>query len=69
MEEIAGFAESVLIDRDDLSREISLKFIPLAQETIINYCNKENITVYMSTNILEAMIKENFPNCAEVCNI
>ncbi|MAE17942.1 hypothetical protein CMK12_03215 [Candidatus Poribacteria bacterium] len=69
MEEIVNCADGVLIDRGDPSREISLKFIPLAQEAVINYCNKESVPVYVATNILETMIKENLPTRAEVCDI
>ena len=36
LEEIVEETDGILIDRGDLSREISLKFIPLVQESLIN---------------------------------
>lgn len=65
IKEIAKFSDALLIDRGDLSREIPIEHIPIAQEKIIKYSKKLKIPVFVATNLLETMIKENHPTRAE----
>ena len=58
-------SDALLIDRGDLSRYIPIEEIPLAQEKVIKIAKSEKIPVYVATNLLETMIKENQPTRAE----
>ena len=62
--------ENFLIDRGDLSKEISIEMIPVAQRNIINMSKKlKNKKVYVATNFLESMIENNFATRGEVNDI
>jgi len=65
MKSICRATNAILIDRGDLSREIPIEKIPLAQEKIILAANKSNTPVYVATNLLETMIKDEIPTRAE----
>ena len=58
-------SDALLIDRGDLSRYIPIEEIPVAQEKVIKIAISEKIPVYVATNLLETMIKENQPTRAE----
>ena len=62
--QISNNSDAILIDRGDLSRYIPIEKIPLAQEYILKK-SKNKIPVYVATNLLETMIKENEPTRAE----
>ena len=62
--QISNNSDAILIDRGDLSRYIPIEKIPLAQEYILKN-SKNKIHVYVATNLLETMIKENEPTRAE----
>lgn len=64
-EQISNSSNAVLIDRGDLSREVPIEKIPLAQENIIKLSKKNKIPVYVATNLLETMIKDVSPTRAE----
>ena len=64
-EEISKSSNAVLIDRGDLSREVPIEKIPLAQENIIEFSKKNKIPVYVATNLLETMINDVSPTRAE----
>ncbi len=64
-EQISKLSNAVLIDRGDLSREVPIEKIPLAQENIIKMSKKNKIPVYVATNLLETMIKDSLPTRAE----
>lgn len=63
--QISKLSDAVLIDRGDLSREVPIEKIPLAQENIIKMSKKNKIPVYVATNLLETMIKDSLPTRAE----
>ena len=46
-------AEEFIIDRGDLSKEISKEEIPVVQRLILKKMNKKNKKVYIATNLLE----------------
>ncbi|MBM2814643.1 MAG: sulfate adenylyltransferase [Ignavibacteria bacterium] len=61
--------DSVLIDRGDLSREVAIEKIPLAQKYIINTAKKFHKPVYVATNLMESMLHNIFPTRAEIHDI
>jgi pyruvate kinase len=59
-----------LIDRGDLSKDISVYKIPETQRKLINIKNKyKNKKVFIATNLLESMIVNNYPTRAEANDI
>ena len=65
LKNISEKSNALLIDRGDLSRYVPIEEIPIAQENIINFGKKVKKPVYVATNLLETMIKENQPTRAE----
>ena len=57
-----------LIDRGDLSREVEISKIPIAQRYIFKSKNKKN-QIAIATNFLESMIKNPSPTRAEANDI
>lgn len=63
-------ANNFLIDRGDLSKDISIIKIPEIQRELINIKNKQkNKKIYIATNLLESMIFNNYPTRAEANDI
>ena len=58
-----------LIDRGDLSKDITIEQIPVAQRKIIFLGKKSNKNIYVATNFLETMIKNIYPTRGEVNDI
>ena len=69
LEEIMLEAEEFIIDRGDLSKEISIEEIPVVQRLILKKMNKKNKKVYIATNLLESMIENKYPTRAEANDI
>lgn len=69
MDPIIEAADSVLIDRGDLSREIPLEYVPYYQKAIIRRANRWNRPVYVATNLLESMVTNRVPTIAEANDI
>ena len=69
IDSILKAGDNFLIDRGDLSKEIQIENIPLAQRLILKKAKKFNKKVYIATNFLESMIFKNFPTRAEVNDI
>lgn len=69
LNKIIKFGDNFLIDRGDLSKEIGIENIPLAQRKILKLSNKRKKNVYIATNFLESMISKNTPTRAEVNDI
>jgi pyruvate kinase len=67
--EIARVADSLLIDRGDLSRSVRLEALPLLQKTIIRKANALGVPVYVATNLLESMVRRSTPTRAEVNDV
>ncbi|HZD80738.1 MAG TPA: pyruvate kinase, partial [Actinomycetota bacterium] len=61
MDHIIEAADSVLVDRGDLSREIALESVPYYQKAIVRRANRWNRPVYVATNLLESMVTGNVP--------
>jgi pyruvate kinase len=62
--------ENFLIDRGDLSKDVKIENIPMAQRNLfkmkLKYRNKE---IFVATNLLESMLKNNFPTRGEANDI
>ncbi len=69
LQSILDEVDGILVDRGDLSREISISRIPLATKSIINSCNKKNIPCYVATNVLDSMITSSLPSRAEISDL
>ena len=69
LEEIMTEADEFIIDRGDLSKEVSIEQIPIAQRQILKKMNKKNKKVYIATNLLESMIENKYPTRAEANDI
>ena len=62
--------KNFLIDRGDLSKDISIHKIPETQRKLINIKNKfKNKKIFIATNLLESMIINNYPTRAEANDI
>jgi pyruvate kinase len=69
LEAIARTADSLLIDRGDLSREVRLEAIPRLQKAIVRKANELGVPVYVATNLLESMVRRRTPTRAEVNDV
>jgi len=69
MDSIIHAADSVLIDRGDLAREIPIEAVPYYQKAIARRANRWNRPVYVATNLLESMIVSRIPTVAEANDI
>jgi len=67
--EIIKESDAILIDRGDLSREISFEKIPVFQKAIIKKTREEKKEAFVATNLLESMIENPAPTRAEVNDI
>ena len=69
LDEIISASDYILIDRGDLSREISIEKIPLAQKIILSAARKRKTEVFVATNLLESMIEKSKPTRAEAHDV
>jgi pyruvate kinase len=67
---IIKYGNNFLIDRGDLSKEISIENIPVAQRVLFKIKKKfKNKNIYVATNLLESMILNNLPTRGEANDI
>ena len=69
LEKIILEVDGILIDRGDLSREISISRIPIATNAIINLCNENNVPCFVATNVLDSMLSNPLPSRAEISDL
>jgi len=69
LKEIAAKSDALLLDRGDLSRQVSIEQIPALQKEIINYSRKSGVKIYVATNLLESMVTAPSPTRAEVNDV
>ena len=69
LDEIIRESDYLLIDRGDLSKEIPIEKIPLAQQVILTKARQYGKKTFVATNLLETMIKQRKPTRAEVHDI
>ena len=62
---ISKKSNALLIDRGDLSRYVPIDQIPIIQEGIASFLKNKKKPLYVATNLLETMVKENNPTRAE----
>jgi len=65
---LSKISNEFLIDRGDLSKEITIEKIPYAQRLIFKRKKSKN-NIYIATNLLESMIEKPFPTRAEANDI
>ena len=61
--------ENFLIDRGDLSKDVSIELLPVMQRKILKIGKREKKNVYIATNFLESMIENSFPTRGEANDI
>ena len=66
---ILNLCDAILIDRGDLSKDISLIKIPFTQRKIQRIAKKKKKKVYVATNLLESMVQNSYPTRAELNDI
>jgi pyruvate kinase len=69
MDGIIEAADSILIDRGDLSHEVPFEYVPYYQKAIARRANRGNRPVYVATNLLESMVTTRTPTIAEANDI
>jgi pyruvate kinase len=69
MDEIIEAADSVLVDRGDLSREVPIEQVPYFQKAIARRANRWNRPLYVATNLLESMVTTRLPSIAEANDV
>ncbi len=62
-------SEGILIDRGDLSRDVPLEKIAIAQKYIMEKGHEASTPVYVATNLMESMLENSKPTRAEVHDI
>lgn len=65
LEEILRCSDGVLVDRMDLSREIGIERIPLAQKIILRKAREAGKAAFVASNILESMTESAKPTRGE----
>ncbi len=69
LDSITEMSDEILIDRGDLSREVSIERIPKIQTRIIETAKRLKTPVNIATNLLESMIESPSPTRAEANDI
>lgn len=69
LDKICLASDAILIDRGDLSRQVSIEKLPIIQKQIIRITKGLNTKVYVATNLMESMITNSFPTRAEVNDV
>ena len=69
LDEICNAADAVLIDRGDLSREVSISLLPMAVRSIVAKCKANKTPVYVATSILDSLISGSIPSKSEISDL
>ena len=69
LSQILHSGKNFLIDRGDLSKDISIEYVPIAQRKILTNASKLRKNIYVATNFLETMIQNVTPTRGEVNDI
>tara|TARA_B100000029_G_scaffold448613_1_gene471232 strand:- start:3969 stop:4832 length:864 start_codon:yes stop_codon:yes gene_type:complete len=69
LKKIINRGDRFLIDRGDLSKDISVEMLPAIQRKILKMAKIKNKKVYVATNFLESMVKNKYPNRGEANDI
>jgi pyruvate kinase len=69
-EEFLKLGDNFLIDRGDLSKDISIENIPFVQRKLFFLKNKfKKKNIFVATNLLESMLQNNYPTRGEANDI
>ena len=67
---ILKMGDQFLIDRGDLSKDVRLENVPIAQRNLFKIKNKKkNKKIFVATNLLESMLENNYPTRGEANDI
>tara|TARA_B100000700_G_C14992337_1_gene831952 strand:- start:746 stop:1711 length:966 start_codon:yes stop_codon:yes gene_type:complete len=69
LDSIISKGQKFLIDRGDLSKEISIQMLPVVQRKILKKSKGKRKEVYVATNFLESMLENRYPTRGEVNDI
>ena len=69
LRKICAVSDGILVDREDLSKDVPLVRIPYAQDYIVETARDCSTPVYIATNLMESMMVETAPTRAEVNDI
>jgi len=69
LESIIRESDAILVDRGDLSREISISKVPIATRSILSTCRLHNTPCFIATNVLDSMINLDLPSRAEISDL
>ena len=69
IDNIVKVSDGVIIDRKDLNIEVPVEKIPSIQKKIISKCNVKGVISIVTTDLLSAIISNNYPSRAEVSDI
>tara|TARA_B100001964_G_scaffold33718_1_gene35768 strand:- start:659 stop:2851 length:2193 start_codon:yes stop_codon:yes gene_type:complete len=69
VDDICKESDAILIDRGDLSRDVTIEKIPFAQQYIQKKAKEMKTPVYVATNLLESMVRNYKPTRAEINDI
>lgn len=69
LSKIISFGNKFLIDRGDLSKELSVEMLPVFQRKILRLANKKKKKIYVATNFLESMVINRNPTKGEANDI
>ena len=67
--DIVEQSDAILVDRGDLSREISISSVPIAVNSLIKVSNLYSTPVFIATNVLDSMMTNKLPSRAEISDI
>lgn len=67
--DILKSADTILLDRGDLSADIGMLHLPSAQERILSAARKKGIRVYLATQFLKGMLHSPIPLIAETLDL
>ena len=69
LSKIMSLGDNFLIDRGDLSKDISIEMIPVVQRKILKMATLKKKKVYVATNFLESMINNSYATRGETNDI
>ena len=69
LDEILGAADSLLIDRGDLSAEIGLLDLPVSQAAVLETAKAAGVPVFLATQFLTSMLTRPVPLLAELMDL
>ena len=69
LDKMFNHGKDFLIDRGDLSKEVSIEKIPYYQRKILSKADKRNKNIFVATNCLESMLNNPYPTRAEANDI